>query len=300
MRAVQGLYVMIQRIAVRLLLEHNGKLLLLRRADGRETILNKYELPGGRVFADEQPEDALRRYLRDDIGIDQRLEYTLSDVVTYTDADERDIQYAVVLYSGVLHDDKRAIRLGQHYDKFMWYHAGKLTADAMTNLTQFLLGTAPPTPVVSEKSVQEVSITPVLYTDGGSRGNPGPSAAGYILVDESGKTVGQGGEYIGITTNNQAEYHGLRIGLEAALAFGWRQLECRIDSMLVVNQLNGLYNIKNRELWPIFERIKQLISQFEKIKFVHVPRELNQLADGMVNKTLDAEKRERYNKEAAR
>lgn len=280
---------MIQRIAVRIVLEHKGKVLLLRRSDGRESILGYYELPGGRLLADEQPEDALRRHLGEAIGETDAIDAVVSNVFTYTDADDRDIQYAIVLYHAVFDRTKRAINLGRHYDKYVWYQPGKLPLEQLTGLTLSALGLSNAQPVVSTVS-QGVSM-PVVYTDGGSRGNPGPSAAGYVLVDEQGEVVDQGGEYLGITTNNQAEYQGVRLGLEAALARGWQTIEVRVDSMLVVHQLNGVYKIKNRELWPVHELIRELIPQFDKVKFVHVPREMNRLADGMVNKVLDDSKK---------
>ena len=282
---------MIQRIATRVFLMHNNRPLLLRRADGRQTILGKYELPGGRVFVGEQPEDALKRYLKEDVGVVDSLQFDLQDVLTYSDTDDRDIQYAVIIYQAILPKTKRAIHLSQHYNKYVWYKSGDPQPEHLTDLTQLLLGAEPP---VAAKDKPHKTTTPLIYTDGGSRGNPGPSAAGFVLVDESGTVVREGGDFLGITTNNQAEYQGVKLGLEAALMYGWRVAECRIDSMLVVNQLKGIYTIKNRELWPIHENIKELIGQFENIKFVHVPRELNQLADGMVNKTLDEEGRERY------
>ena len=282
---------MIQRIAIRVILMHNNKPLLLRRADGRQTILGKYELPGGRVLAGEQPEDAAKRYLREDAGVSETVRLELQDALTYTDADDRDIQYAVVVYQAVLPKSKRAIRLSQHYNKYTWYKTGGLEPEHLTSLTQVLLGIEQPT--LAKKKLRKTGV-PLVYTDGGSRGNPGPSAAGFVLVDESGSVVQQGGEFLGITTNNQAEYQGVKVGLESALKYGWRTVECRVDSMLVVNQLNGSYTIKNRELWPVHESVKKLIEQFDKIKFVYIPRELNQLADGMVNKILDEEKRERY------
>ncbi|MNH27411.1 bifunctional RNase H/acid phosphatase [compost metagenome] len=79
----------------------------------------------------------------------------------------------------------------------------------------------------------------------------------------------------------------MRIGLERALSLGIKRVDFRIDSMLVVNQMNGIYKIKNRELWPINERIRGLMTQFDKVSFSHVRREFNRLADGMVNRTLD-------------
>ncbi|MCY1384145.1 Bifunctional protein [compost metagenome] len=106
-------------------------------------------------------------------------------------------------------------------------------------------------------------------------------------MDLNQEVIDQGGEYLGITTNNQAEYQGVRIGLEKALSLGIKRVDFRIDSMLVVNQMNGIYKIKNRELWPINERIRGLMAQFDKVTFSHVRREFNQLADGMVNRTLN-------------
>ena len=128
-----------------------------------------------------------------------------------------------------------------------------------------------------------------LYTDGGSRGNPGPSASGYVLLDENDTVIFKSGVYLGITTNNQAEYQSLKFGLEEALKLGAREVDVHMDSMLVINQMKGIFKVKNRDLWPIHEAIKELVKQFKKVTFTHVPRELNRLADAEVNETLDAE-----------
>jgi ribonuclease HI len=108
-------------------------------------------------------------------------------------------------------------------------------------------------------------------------------------MDQYDQVLHEGGMYLGITTNNQAEYHGVRLGLEKAIEIGARTVDFRIDSLLVVNQMNGIYKIKNRELWPINERINELVAQLDLVSFTHVRREFNQLADGMVNKILNAE-----------
>lgn len=129
-----------------------------------------------------------------------------------------------------------------------------------------------------------------LYADGGSRGNPGPSASGYVLIDEGGSVLKKSGVYLGITTNNQAEYQSLKYGLEEAQKLGVSEIEVFMDSLLVVNQLKGKYKIKNRDLWPIHEAIKDLAGHFKKVTYTHVPREHNKLADAEVNDTLDAEK----------
>ncbi|MDQ3123269.1 MAG: 4a-hydroxytetrahydrobiopterin dehydratase [bacterium] len=129
-----------------------------------------------------------------------------------------------------------------------------------------------------------------LYADGGSRGNPGPSAGGFVLLDMSDQILHENGKYLGITTNNQAEYHSLKGGVEAAIKIGAKTVHVYMDSMLVVNQMKGIYKVKNRDLWPIYEAIKKLTENFDKVTFTHVPREYNKLADGMVNKTLDSVK----------
>lgn len=128
-----------------------------------------------------------------------------------------------------------------------------------------------------------------LYTDGGSRGNPGPSASGYVILDMDDNLLIEQGDYLGITTNNQAEYQALKFGLERAHKLGVQFIDVYMDSMLVVNQMEGIFKIKNRDLWPIHAAIVKLAKTFKKITYTHVPRELNQLADSQVNKCLDAE-----------
>ncbi|HSX44325.1 MAG TPA: 4a-hydroxytetrahydrobiopterin dehydratase [Candidatus Saccharimonadales bacterium] len=127
-----------------------------------------------------------------------------------------------------------------------------------------------------------------LFTDGGSRGNPGPSASGYVLLDMEDTVIYKGGLYLGITTNNQAEYTALKLGLEEAKNRGVQEVHVYMDSLLVVNQMKGVFKVKNRDLWPIHDAIKTICKDFKKVSFNHVPRELNKLADGMVNEILDS------------
>ncbi len=126
-----------------------------------------------------------------------------------------------------------------------------------------------------------------LYTDGGSRGNPGPAASGYVLMNMQDGVIFQGGQYLGITTNNQAEYNALKIGLQEAAARSSRIVHVYMDSLLVVNQMKGIYKIKNADLAPVYHDIKNSLIHFEQVTFTHVPRELNKLADAMVNEILD-------------
>lgn len=128
-----------------------------------------------------------------------------------------------------------------------------------------------------------------MFADGGSRGNPGPSASGYVLMTMDNQVLVERGVYLGITTNNQAEYKAVRFGLEDALSRGAQCVEVYLDSLLVVNQMNGTFKVKNQDLLPIYRSIQELCPKFELISFTHVPRELNKLADAEVNKCLDAE-----------
>ena len=128
-----------------------------------------------------------------------------------------------------------------------------------------------------------------LYTDGGSRGNPGPSASGYVLMNMDDAVIFEGGVYLGVTTNNQAEYKALKFGLAEAKERGAQVVYVYMDSQLVVNQMKGTYKVKKAELIPIYNDIKELASTFAKITYTHVPRELNKLADAMVNEVLDSE-----------
>ncbi len=126
-----------------------------------------------------------------------------------------------------------------------------------------------------------------LFGDGGSRGNPGPSASGYVVLDMEDNVLVDKGVYLGVTTNNQAEYTALKLGLEECQKMGVKEVQVYMDSLLVVNQMKGIFKIKNRDLFPIHENIKELAKKFEKISYSHVPREFNKLADAAVNRALD-------------
>lgn len=294
-----------QRLSVRAIINEDGKALLLRRSNGRDTILGKYELPGGKLAYGEQPEDALRRYLHDDAGIHVQ-SAQLFDAVTYIDYDDRAIQYGVIVYLVTLTSQRHPMKLSGNYDKYKWHSMSSIQQYELTDLTQLLLGIIQQEQLTDktlatvknndEKNATSDAIT--IFSDGGSRGNPGPSAAGFIVLNNRQEVIAEGGEYLGITTNNLAEYHGVRLGLEEAEKLGFKKIDFKVDSMMVVNQMKGYYKIKNRELWPIHERILLLMTKFDRVTFTHVPRQLNQLADGMVNKTLDAHARDKTDQPA--
>jgi ribonuclease HI len=136
---------------------------------------------------------------------------------------------------------------------------------------------------------QEITV----FTDGGSRGNPGPAAAGYLVLSGDSKLF-DGGEYLGIATNNVAEYHALDRVLKLIIEnkIKGKTLKCFLDSELIVRQIMGLYKIKKAHLKNYYQQIQSSILKlrslgYERIEFKHVKREHNKEADALVNSILD-------------
>lgn len=130
----------------------------------------------------------------------------------------------------------------------------------------------------------------LIYSDGGSRGNPGPSAIGFLICNSKGEVLLSHGEYIGIHTNNQAEYLALISALEHVRTYSRGKIHCFLDSELVVKQLNGEYKVRDSNLRSLFSKLKSLEKNFEGLKYSHVPRNTGKLlvVDRLVNKTLDS------------
>ncbi|MBV8631185.1 MAG: ribonuclease HI family protein [Silvibacterium sp.] len=131
----------------------------------------------------------------------------------------------------------------------------------------------------------EVVIT--AYTDGGSRGNPGPAGFGVHIEDAQGKTLAQLSEYVGRKTNNFAEYSGLLGALNFALEQGYGRLKVVSDSELMVKQIKGQYRVQSPELRPLYEEAKRRIARLERFEIHHVLREKNRHADRLANEAMD-------------
>ena len=128
-----------------------------------------------------------------------------------------------------------------------------------------------------------------VYSDGASRGNPGPSAIAFLIVGEDGKILKRHSECVGVRTNNQVEYDALISALEFASALRGQEVVCCMDSELVVKQLNGEYRVRSRKLEFLWLKVYELKEKFQKISFIHVPRTDTyiQLVDRLANQTLD-------------
>ncbi|MGB3023300.1 MAG: reverse transcriptase-like protein [Candidatus Saccharimonadales bacterium] len=283
-----------QKVVTKAIIKQDGKVLLLRRQGGRPSIAGLYELPGGRVHINMQPEDALEHALNVHIGARSET-MQLDDVMTFIDPDDRELQYLFIVFHVGLKTAHRDIQLSKVYDKYVWKTMSEIQLETITQSTQQLLGLVPVP--FSPRGTEEIVVIDdaknatcemiIAYSDGGSRGNPGPSASGYVLMDESSKIIYEGGSFLGHTTNNIAEYQAVYLALEKALELGACMVDMRMDSQLVANQMNGTYKVRNADLLVIHHRIQELSAQFERVTYTYVAREFNTLADGMVNKILD-------------
>jgi len=133
----------------------------------------------------------------------------------------------------------------------------------------------------------------IIYTDGGSRGNPGPAGMGVVIANEKGKMMKEYSGFLGVKTNNEAEYEAVIFGLKKIKALLGKEkiknteIEFRLDSELVARQLEGFYKIENEKLAPLFLKIWNLKIDFGRIYFKHIPREQNMEADRLANEAMD-------------
>ena len=126
-----------------------------------------------------------------------------------------------------------------------------------------------------------------IYVDGASRGNPGPAGIGIAIEDEKGTTKARISSYIGETTNNQAEYKALIMGLREAAKLKAEHVDIRTDSKLLAEQIQGNYKVRNAKLRLLFQQVKQLLADFKSFTIAFIPRYQNATADALANRALD-------------
>jgi ribonuclease HI len=130
-----------------------------------------------------------------------------------------------------------------------------------------------------------------IFSDGGARGNPGPAAIGFVILSEKGRVLIANSRYIGLRTNNQAEYEALIAALHSALKLNAEEVICHLDSELVTKQVTGEYSVKDSELKKLWNKTHELSKRFKEVSFIRVPRTNIQIqkADKLVNRSLDRE-----------
>lgn len=280
-----------QQVIVKGVLFDDNSLLLVQRSSDESYFPGFYELPGGKVEKDEDVKDALKREIKEETGLIIEVSELLH---SSNDIDKNNgKQYISLVFKVYLEDKaKNSINLTESHAAYLWANCeNDLESIELTDLTRSIMNKL----CKVSKNINKLTNTDNvnydvidIYTDGGSRGNPGPSASGYVMLTPDGGVIEEGGEYLGITTNNQAEYQAVKLALEAARKYKPSQLRFFIDSLLVVNQLKGIYKIRNKDLWPVHQSIKSLSSTYKKVTFQHVRREYNKLADNKVNEVLDS------------
>ncbi|MBW2598717.1 MAG: ribonuclease HI family protein [Deltaproteobacteria bacterium] len=131
--------------------------------------------------------------------------------------------------------------------------------------------------------------TVILYTDGACRGNPGNGGAGAVLFDKNGCVAATAKRFLGICTNNEAEYGALIMGLKEALEAKHKNIRIFLDSELLVRQINGVYRVKNGRLKELMKDVRKYLSMFDGYTVEHVPRSRNKIADRLANEAIDDE-----------
>lgn len=272
-----------QRIRVVGIVRRGDDILLLKKNMGRMEGEPIWELPTGKIRLGEQPEEAMTRAMDEYLGIGVS-NLKLTDVVTFVAlSGVSRLSNLYIIYELELNEGK--IVPGERYTAYKYLNyretGGGLKLDeaSMSVLEIEFMG---------ERTTQRGAANgATIYVDGGSRGNPGPSGIGYCIVGENGEEIKRGGEFIGFATSRVAEYYALKKGIEEALALGLKSVRFVGDSMMMINQMNGVYKVKNRDLIPIYEDIRSLLGQFEAVAFLHVRREQNTIADREANRAIN-------------
>lgn len=267
-------------------MKRGGDILFLKRNLGRMESLPIWELPTGKIRFGEQPEEAMSRVMFEYLGVKIK-SLQLVDVITFMAlAGASRLSNLYIIYEINIGETEK-IEPTERYGAYRYIKYGETGGlkleDASLSVLSIELG-------MGEKSgtrVREAANGATVYVDGASRGNPGPSGIGYYIIGENGEVLRRGGEFIGFATSRVAEYYALKEGCEQALALGLKTVRFVGDSLMMINQMNGIYKVKNRDLMSIYEDIQKLVEQFEAVAFVHVKREQNVEADREANLAVD-------------
>ena len=275
-----------QRIRVAALIRNKGGVLLMKRSQGRIDGEPVWELPTGKIKFGEQPEEAIGRALEEFLGIKQTEQSVLRDVTTFVAPQgASQLSNLYIIYDIKLADETK-IEPRERYSAYKYIDPVEVRNFCMDGASLAVLEIEERIDGV-KSNYKEVANSATVYVDGCSRGNPGPSGVGYHIVGENGEILATGGEFIGFATSRIAEYYALKAGIEQALALGLKSARFVGDNLMMINQMNGVYKIKNRDLMPIYDDIQELLKNFEACAFVHVLREQNKEADRQANLAVD-------------
>jgi len=284
-----------QKVRVAGMIRKADHFLVLKKRMGRIEELPSWGLPASKIRFGEQPEEAMTRLIDEELSLSV-VKMKLKDVITFTEfVNSAKVYNLYIIYDiEIDKNSENKIELGEKYSAYKYlafsedFFASMRFDEASAAVLEIELGR------VSGKRRNEVEVGlrgaangATIYTDGASRGNPGPSGIGYVVIDENGREVKRGGEFIGFATSRMSEYYALKEGCEQAIELGFKTVRFVSDNLMMVNQMNGIYQVKNGDIMPIYEDINKLIDKFEAVAFSHVKREQNTIADGEANKAID-------------
>lgn len=278
-----------QRIRVVGIVKTEDGVLVFKRNRGRAEAPVFWELPTGKIKFGEQPEEAMARSLEEYAGLSV-VALSLKDVVTFLAPEgSTRLSNLYIVYDLNIGGETKPTPKDRYtaYKYVKEFTSSNIRLDeASMSVIEIEEGKTSSGRIASRDTANSVTIN----VDGASRGNPGPSGIGYCVYDNNGNILKQGGEFIGFATSRVAEYCAMRKGVELALELGYKKARFISDSLMVVNQLNGIFSIKNRDILPVYEDIQGNLEKFDAISFAHTKRENNIIADHeanlAINKTL--------------
>lgn len=274
-----------QRIRTVGIIKKKEGILVLKRSRGRSEAPIFWELPTGKIKFGEQPEEAMARSLSEFTGLTP-ISIKLKDAITFLAPEgSTQISNLYIVYELSVSDVDKPTPKDRYtaYKYIKDFASTKVHLDETTiSVIEIEEGKIASDRISARGSANGISIN----VDGASRGNPGPSGIGYCIFDNN-HIVERGGEFIGFATSRLAEYYAMKKGVERAIDLGYDTVRFISDSLMVVNQLNGIFSIKNQDIIPIYNDIQEKLNQFKAVSFIHVPRSQNLIADAEANASID-------------
>lgn len=274
-----------QRIRVIGIVQKGLEILIMKRSQGRVDGMPTWELPTGKIRFGEQPEEAIDRTLEEYLGIEVTKKTTLRDVVTFlAPQGSSQLSNMYIIYEVEL-DPETKVQPKERYSAYKYIHPEEMSGYRLDETSIMVLEMEGR--VASRQNYKEVANSATIYVDGSSRGNPGPSGIGFYIVGANGDVLAHGGEFIGFATSRVAEYYALKKGVEQALALGLTSARFVSDNLMMINQMNGIYKVKNHDILPIYDDIQAMLDRFDACAFTHVTRDQNTKADAEANVAIE-------------